>query len=196
MDRLEGKGGPAPLVTQLTTNSLGFRLQRSGDSGKLSCDERTLFGFLHLDRLELEIPNLELPIDLSAGPELFQRRRTRVSAALLRMQQRDLEVVVEAARAKLRRRGIDHVVLRSADGYLSLGAQVRDAAQVGELTARVHLIPRDSRLCIAVNSAQVYGFHSTPGPLLAHEIVATLIAQMGSYPPGLARRLRTRARRY
>ena len=55
---------------------LGFTFRLVGGAGKLALSDVDFFGWLHVERLELEVPDLTLPVDLAAGPERFQRRRT------------------------------------------------------------------------------------------------------------------------
>src|SRR5262249_45578969 len=51
----------------------------------------TLFGWVHVDRLELEIPPGELAVDPEDAPALYQRRRCRVAAAALSIDDAGLE---------------------------------------------------------------------------------------------------------
>src|SRR5215216_4899763 len=76
---------------QESPGKLGFTFRLAGGAGKLTLGGRTFFGWLHLDRLDLEVPNLRLPVDLATGAEAFQRHRTRAQVAALRMEQPDLD---------------------------------------------------------------------------------------------------------
>ena len=69
------------VTTEPNTPKLGFTFRLAGGAGKLSLADETFFGWLKIERLELDVPNLPRPIDLAAGPEIFQRHRTHVRVA-------------------------------------------------------------------------------------------------------------------
>jgi len=88
---------------------LGFTFRLAGGTGKLVLEDTRFFGWLDLERLELEVPGLELPVDLTAGAERFQRRRTRVHIASLRVDQRDLDRLVVERSGAVGEAGFDRV---------------------------------------------------------------------------------------
>ncbi len=155
---------------------LGFTFRLAAGSGKLTLADRQLFDSLYLERLELEVPELRLPIDLAAGPEMFQRKRTRVHLASLRVAPRDLERFVARSAPVLSAQGIDEVALRGADGYLGVTARVREGVHVAELTARLYLRSDGPSLRVAADHARIYGFLPSPAPLVVHRILAALAA--------------------
>ena len=69
--------------------SFAFRLLRG--VGRLALEDQRFFGWLNVEHLELEVPNLRLPLNLADGPELFQRRRTAVRVANLSLDQASLD---------------------------------------------------------------------------------------------------------
>ena len=53
-------------------------------AGHLTLEDRLFQGWLDIERLELEVPGLEPPIDMAAGADRFQNRRTQVTSAAFR----------------------------------------------------------------------------------------------------------------
>ncbi|HYU16270.1 MAG TPA: hypothetical protein VEL05_09370, partial [Candidatus Acidoferrum sp.] len=154
---------------------LGFSFRLAGGSGRLTLGERTFFGWLHLDRLELEVPDLRLPVDLAVGPEAFQRHRTRARQADLRMEQSDVDRFVAEHAPALGDFGVEELRVFCCDGYLDLSARVREVGQAAELTARVYVESAQGRLRFACGRALTYGYLPTPAPLAAHRIMSALL---------------------
>ncbi|HUS66104.1 MAG TPA: hypothetical protein VMZ28_16240, partial [Kofleriaceae bacterium] len=154
---------------------LGFTFRLAGGSGLLTLGRRTFFGWLHLDRLELDVPNLRLPVDLATGAEAFQRHRTRARAAALRMEQQDLDRFVAGRSRALEELGVEELRLACSDGSLGLSGRVREAGQAADFTARLFADADGERLRIACARAVVYGHLPTPAPLVAHRILTALV---------------------
>ncbi|HEY8141506.1 MAG TPA: tetratricopeptide repeat protein [Kofleriaceae bacterium] len=154
---------------------LGFTFRLAGGAGKLTLGRRTFFGWLHLDRLELEVPNLRLPVDLATGAEAFQRHRTLARVASLRMEQADLDRFLALRVPALEDLGVEELRVTCGDGYLGLNGRVRESGQVGELTARVYLDAEGERIRFACGRALVYGYLPTPAPLIAHRVIAAVL---------------------
>ncbi|HTM19738.1 MAG TPA: hypothetical protein VL172_04500, partial [Kofleriaceae bacterium] len=156
---------------------LGFTFRLAGGTGKLVLEDARFFGWLGVERLELEVPGLELPVDLTAGPERFQRRRTRVRIAALRLEQRDIDRLVAARAAAAAEVGIDRVQVRVREGFLAVAARAREGAHAADLTARIHLIAGSGPdLRLVVTDAHTYGFLPLPAPLAAHRLLMALTA--------------------
>ena len=154
---------------------LGFTFRLAGGAGKLTLGRRTFFGWLHLDRLELEVPNLRLPVDLATGAEAFQRHRTRARLASLRMEQADLDRFVALRAPALEDLGVEELRVTCGDGHLCASGRVRESGQVGELTARIYLDADGERVRFACGRALVYGYLPTPAPLIAHRVIAAIL---------------------
>jgi tetratricopeptide (TPR) repeat protein len=154
---------------------LGFTFRLAGGTGKLTLGRRTFFGWLHLDRLELEVPNLRLPVDLATGAEAFQRHRTRARVASLRMEQGDLDTFVAMRAASLEHLGVEELRVTCGDGSLCVSGRVREGGQVGELTARIYVDAEREVVRFACGRALVYGYLPTPAPLIAHRILGAVL---------------------
>ena len=154
---------------------LGFKFRLAGGTGKLTLGRRTFFGWLHLDRLELEVPNLRLPVDLAIGaggvPAPPDPRPGRL-AAHGAGRPRPLRRPARARPRGPRGRGAAHHLRRWRP------VRQRPRARVGpggELTARIYLDADGERLRFACGRALVYGYLPTPAPLIAHRIMAALL---------------------
>lgn len=170
-------------LTDTEAPRLGFTFRLSGGAGKLSLEDQLFFGWLRVDRLELDVPGLRLPVDLTAGPEIFQRQRTRVRVASLRVDQRDLDRFVARKAAALAELGVDELHVRTCDGHLAAECRVRQGTHVADLTFRLWLgvsDPSSLLIQLVADDARVYGYMPTPGSLLVHRILETLIAPAGS----------------
>lgn len=153
---------------------LGFRFRLSGGSGTLTLAAQTFFGWLRIDELELHVPNLRLPVDLAAGPEAFQRHRTRAHSAVLRVGPNDLQQLVELRFDKVEDLGVESLVLKLREGYVSMNARVRESGQAAELSARLCVDSDGRMLRVVAGRTLVYGFLPTPAPVVAHQILTAL----------------------
>jgi|GEM_PF-5632763 len=161
-------GDSARPVASVEREPLPFSFRLVGGSGKLSLRELRLFDRVLVDRLELEVPDLPLPLDLAEGAERFQNKRTRVSLAAFRMSQADLSAVVADADPALSERGIEELSLRAEDGHLSATGRVRQGEHSTEFAFRVVVHSSGGRLRAAIAHPFVFGFFPLPAPLVAH----------------------------
>lgn len=155
-------------------STLGFAFRLAQGAGRLTLEDRRFFGWLDVERLELEVPDLEPPIDLAAGSELFQNRRTKVSHAALRIGQRELDTLVSELAPKLVAVGADRVVLRPTGDHLTASARFREGQHLADLVAIIRIVPRGGLVALVVERALVFGFLPTPAPVLAHRLLVAL----------------------
>src|SRR5262249_14282863 len=126
-------------------------------------------GAAEVDRLDLEIPRLGFPFDVSGGVSRFQSRRCIVRAAGFSVSE---EALGEVLAARLPR-GESRVHAR--EGYLSLAGRVawREGEAV-DLTARIYIDPSHGRTALAVlDDIRVYGVAPAPAPLLPRALLAS-----------------------
>ena len=84
---------------QLGAGKLPFQLRRVGGGGRLTLAGETVLGWVHVDRLELEVPEQAgQGFDAAAPAERYQRRRTQLVVAALRVDQRAIEALTAADR--------------------------------------------------------------------------------------------------
>ncbi len=164
---------------------LGFTFRFAGGAGKLALEDLSFFGWLRVERLELDVPGLSLPVNLSAGPEIFQRHRTRVRLASLRVDNLDLDRFLATRVGTLAELGVNQLEVRTCDGYLAAECRVREGPHVADLTFRVSPARGDDpvSLRLVIHDARIYGFLPTPAPLVAHRIVAAILGAAGDSGP-------------
>ncbi|MBT8495525.1 MAG: hypothetical protein KJO07_20925, partial [Deltaproteobacteria bacterium] len=167
-----GRGSPEPDWPP--EPDLGFSFRLANDTGRLTIEDGQFFDWLDIDRLELEVPGLEPPVDLAAGPERFQSRRTRVANAALSIGQRQLDRLVATLAPRLVAVGADRVALRPAADHLSVSARFRDGHHLADLVATVRILPRGGPLALVIDRALVFGFLPTPPPVLAHRLLTAM----------------------
>src|SRR6516225_4925994 len=117
------------------TRALDFALRFVEGRGLLGLPARTL-GMVALEKLELEIPNLRFPFDVSGGPARFQTRRCLLNTAERQRDETSLQAWM-AARPQLSRYGLSQPRVRIAHGSVVVAARARVADR--EATVTVHL---------------------------------------------------------
>lgn len=68
-----------------TAAALGFALRLEAGKAILELRDRALGGGLHLERLEMEIPNVKFPFDVSGGAERFRSQRCDLRTIVLKI---------------------------------------------------------------------------------------------------------------
>src|SRR5687767_13280032 len=123
---------------------LPFQLRRVGGAGRLALTGETVLGWVHVDKLELEIPEGDgVAFDPGVPAERYQRRRTQLVLAALRVDPRAIEARVAAAAAPLALHGVTaltaRVLVRAPEGKRpDTARQVPDRADGSvSITARV-----------------------------------------------------------
>ncbi|MCE9573922.1 MAG: hypothetical protein K8W52_12305, partial [Deltaproteobacteria bacterium] len=158
-----------------------FAVRTANGAGKLALVEQDLFGWLHVDRLELEVPGPD-----AAGPaSRYQRRRTQVRIASLRVDQLAIDARVEAAAAALAAHGITGVAARATDGAIAISARVADGLAASDVSFRVVLTSAGLAVRALAGALRVHGHLPTPGPVIAHRVVEALVAAVGGGEPGV-----------
>jgi tetratricopeptide (TPR) repeat protein len=121
---------------------------------------------IHIARLELEIPNLRFPFDVSGDATRFQTRRCNLAGAELRLDEEELQAWL-GTRAALERFGLTQLSARLVEGAVAVSARARVGERETALTARLRLCPDGQRLQVFVDEVRAFGFLPAPAPLLA-----------------------------
>jgi hypothetical protein len=160
--------------------SLDFALRFVDGRGVLDLSARTLFDLVGVEKLELEVPNLRFPFDVSGGAQRFQSRRCNFTAAELRVDGARLQAWLER-RALLSRLGLSSLRARLSDGSIILQARARVGDREAPLTARVTLSPSGpQQLVVRIGDVRAYGYLPAPAPLVGLGIALGLGAQRGN----------------
>jgi tetratricopeptide (TPR) repeat protein len=155
-----------------------FRLTFVQGRGLLSLAGRDFEGLGHVDSLELEIPNLRFPFDLSGGVARFKNRRLHLRELSLFVGSRELSGFL--ARAPLADFGIFNPRVSIEGTRLTLCARVVLGGREVEVTALAAIapcVPRSASLCIY--GVRCYGFLPIPAPL----VVTALFSALGAESP-------------
>ena len=168
------------------TTALPFTLRSEGDGVRLALGDLEAIANLRVD-LELEVPgDASAEVPTADLVQRYQRRRTRLGALAVRVDQRALDAHVVSRAAALAAEGYTDVRARIDDGHVAVTARVADGLASAEVSFQVVAVAplvslRPSRsspggregvavrlLAIAV---RVHGHLPTPGPLLAHRML-------------------------
>src|SRR5262245_51972922 len=111
---------PAPLPTP---SALGFSLSLVEGKGVLGLRGQPFFDVIAIEELELEIPGLRFPFDLTGGPSRFRRKRCRMRGATLVVTERRLDAWLRA-RPGLAELGVEELGARVVAGGLRLAGRL------------------------------------------------------------------------
>jgi tetratricopeptide (TPR) repeat protein len=147
--------------------TLDFAVRFVDGKGLLGLRSSTRFpsSLVTLDRLELEIPNLRFPFDVSGDATRFQTRRCILAGAELSTDEAELQAWLKG-RTALERFGLGQLTARIVDGAVEIAARARVGEREAALTARLRLLPDGDRLRIFVGDVRTFGFLPAPAPLL------------------------------
>jgi tetratricopeptide (TPR) repeat protein len=148
---------------------LGFSLTFAAGKGIAALRNRRL-GAIEVERLDLEIPKLVFPFDISGGVSRFQNRRCVVRSASFSISEESLAALLVQAHPGGALR------LHVREGYLSVAG--RFAWREGEsldLSARLYLDLDASRSALLlVEDLRLYGVAPAPAPLVARALLSAI----------------------
>ena len=155
-----------------------FRLTFVEGRGLLSLGSREFHALGKVDRLELEIPNLRFPFDLSGGVARFKNQRLQLRELALSTVGRD--VVSALSRYRLQDYGIFDPEVELDGQRLIFGCRVVLGEKEAAFSAHA-LVERMDRKAVRVHvhTLNTYGFLSVPAPLL---LKALFVAIMEDVP--------------
>jgi tetratricopeptide (TPR) repeat protein len=159
----------------MTYSGVTFSLTFAHGRGLLSLRDRDCAGVGHVDLLELEIPNLRFPCDLSGGVSRFRNRRLCLRELSLKLGAQDLAGLLSPA--ALGAFGIFEPRISIDGPRLGLVARIAIGDREVELTAWAvisALPPRGA--CLCVHGVHAYGFLPVPAPL----VVVALFSALGA----------------
>src|SRR4051812_7103411 len=172
----------------MDTPRLGFALRFVDGKGVLGLGDKMQLGLVGVDRLDLRVPNLRFPFDVSGGVTRFQSKRCDFGAAELRIDGARLQAWLDG-RARLGRLGISELRARLVAGRIELSARARVGDKQAALTARVTLEPAGGQRVVArIADVRLYGFLPAPAPLIGLGIAVGL----GAEPDGKSHALAVR----
>ena len=154
-----------------------FRLTFVEGRGLLSLTARDIPAFGRVDKLELEIPNLRFPFDLSGGVARFKNLRLKLREMAVSFAADDLAGYLRSAR--LADYGLFGPQVEVDDGLVRIAARAVLGDRQAEFTATGALtMVQPGRARLSMFEVRVYGFLPVPPPLL----VTALFTALGAAP--------------
>ena len=145
-------------------NPLGFGLELFGGRGVL-CAKDQQIGPLDLKLLELEIPELEFPFDISGGPDAFKSRRCTLRHLTLGLPAASLSAVLKSN--QLREQGFTNLRIGFREGFLEIAGSMSHQNRQADFSARVSFTLRDAHLLhIIFYDLRVYGPLGVPACII------------------------------
>lgn len=161
-----------------------FRLTFVQGRGLLSLSGRDFEGLGHVDSLELEIPNVRFPFDLSGGVARFKNRRLNLRELSLFVRAKEIATIL--SRAPLADFGIfdPHVSIQGP--RLTFCARVVLGGREVEVTILAAIAPSPPRSAtLSIYGVRCYGFLPVPAPLVLAALCSALGAESPSSRPSL-----------
>src|SRR5262245_51049804 len=120
---------------------LKFEIQVEDGRGALHLRPRTFFGWLRVQRLELELPQVSFPLDISRGIAQFQQHACRLVEVDFAIDDHDLAEMVVRRHALLAASGFEDLRVRFVDSAIELSGRARAEGASAEFTGHVCSIP-------------------------------------------------------
>jgi tetratricopeptide (TPR) repeat protein len=160
-------------------NALGFSLSLASGKGRLGLSARTFRDLITIEQLELEIPGLRFPFDVTGGPARFQHRRCALATARFAIDEARLSTWLRG-RPGLKELGLTIDELRLESELLVLAGTVRTGDCAAELLAKAELVPAGGpRVALSLCELRLFGYV----PIAAPELGARLLALVASGSP-------------
>lgn len=173
--------------------ALDFALRFCDGRGLLGLGGQTLFDLVRVERLDLEVPALRFPFDISSGTARFQSRRCHFHGAELQIPLERLQAWL-ARSAGLARFGVTGLRLRAGAGALELYGRARVGEREAAITAKLRLGKADdahgSRLVARLEDVRNFAFLPVAAPLLGLGIALSVGAERAQNGAGPALLLR------
>ena len=188
-----------PPVDKPKSEQPHFEIQIGDGRGLLLLRPRTFAGWLRVESLQLAIPEVTFPLDITGGMAQFQRQRCPMLEATFQVDRAHLADLVQRRAHLLAAAGFEEVGIVLAGQAIELTARARLREWAADLLVRVAVEPDGRTLRLRVVDATTFGYIRRPAPLLAHDLlcvltgasatVATAAAADASVEPAVARGL-------
>ncbi|HUQ06637.1 MAG TPA: hypothetical protein VM261_29240, partial [Kofleriaceae bacterium] len=167
------------------TSALPFTLRSEGDGVRLALGNLEAIANLRVD-LELEVPGDTAGTQVPATDivQRYQRRRTRLGALAVRVDQRALDLHVATRAAALAAEGYADVRARIGEGDISVTARVADGLASADVSFQIVAVARGGAVRLLATAVRVHGHLPTPGPLLAHRVLELALEARAPVSPG------------
>src|SRR5262249_17813832 len=127
----------APSPSKSKNELPHFEIQVGDGRGLLLLRPRTFFGWLRVESLQLSIPEVQFPLDITGGMAQFQRQRCPVLEANVSVERGGLAELVQRRASLLQAAGFEQVGVELGAEGIELSAQVRLREWAADLMVRV-----------------------------------------------------------
>lgn len=168
-------------------SALDFSFRLVDGRGLLGLRDRARVGGAWVDRLELEVPELRFPFDVSGGAGRFQKRRCRFQAAALRLDEAALDELLRGRKA-FKRFGLEQLSGRIGQAGVVISGRARVAERETGFSAKLSVWPAGDGQGVRVylDELRPFGFLPAPAPLVGLGLLlglgATPDAESGVQP--------------
>jgi tetratricopeptide (TPR) repeat protein len=161
-------------VSAAPADQPAFEISIEDGRGLLLLRPRTFFGWLAVEKLELEIPEVSFPLDITRGIKQFQGQRCKLVGATFALDAAGASAFVRGRAPLLAAAGFEQVRVRLRGGMAELGASARVGGLEAELGAHATFDVDGRDLRVRLAQAFTFGFLRRPAPLLAHDLLCLL----------------------
>jgi tetratricopeptide (TPR) repeat protein len=165
---------------------LRFEIQVGDGFGSLLLRPGRFYDWLEVEHLELAIPNVSFPLDITRGIKQFQRERLKVVNARLAVYDDGVQALLQTRDGLLHGAGFEDVRVRFLGTAAEISGQARVAERVADFTARAWLRADSGLLQLTITDARVFGFLRRPAPALLHDLGCVLLAAVPAEAAGEA----------
>jgi tetratricopeptide repeat protein len=164
-----------PDVDKSKVEQPHFEIQVGDGRGLLLLRPRTFFGWLRVESLQLAIPEVHFPLDITGGMAQFQRQRCPVLEATISVERGGLVELLQRRGPLLAGAGFEEVGVELVADGIELTALARLREWTAELVVRVAVEAEERMLRLRVSQATTFGYIRRPAALLAHDLLCVLL---------------------
>jgi tetratricopeptide (TPR) repeat protein len=151
-----------------------FEISVEDSRGSLMLRPCLLHGWLHVERLEMAIPNVSFPLDITGGMAQFQRQRCPVVGTTFSVEAAGLAELVSRRVRPLSAAGFDEISLDPDAEGITVSARVRVRERTANMALRLALVGHGRTLHLRVEETATFGWLRRPSTQIAHDLVCIL----------------------
>ncbi len=150
--------------TPIETAQLGFTLSFVAGKGLLTTRDLKL-GPFDIKVLELEIPHIKFPFDVTGGAEKFKTRRCELKHLTVALSGEVIAELIQSIDATAH--GFHELKTAMRDGHIEITGRLQGGEHAADFTMRAALLPRAlDELAIVFYDTRVYGVLPIPSALI------------------------------
>ncbi len=164
MSQITRTHDPRADRTPIDAAQLGFTLSFVAGKGLLTTRDLKL-GPFDIKVLELEIPHIKFPFDVTGGAEKFKTRRCELKLLTVALSGEAIAELIHAADATAH--GFHELKSAMRDGHIELTGRIQGGEHAADFTMRAAILPRAlDELALVFYDTRVYGYLPIPSALI------------------------------